>query len=226
MSELSKRIPVKTFKPIVEDSVPGIEALFKDAAELCKKNPSFQSGLVVALVKGAVAREKYGSNAQLQEKVVNFYCFLRTYDKRAAQMVSANMQGPSDCWLRTLEAEEQQDIIIDSGKNGEKVQERMVAVLERRSGKSGKPITFSVAIDATKLAQVILISIRFCLYVHHFIFSSSNVLYYIPFNHLHHPGHRSVRRAQVYYRWGSSPPYDSYCRQDTRRSDEVIGRNS
>ena len=138
-------------------------------------------------------------------------------------MVSANMQGPSDRWLRALEAEEQQDIIIDSGKNGEKVRERMVVTLQRRSGKSGKAIAFSVAIDATKLAPVIIIHILCCSYVHHYIISSSNLLYCIPFNHLHHPGHGGVRWAQVYCRWGSSSLCDSHQREDSSRSEEDIG---
>ena len=91
-------------------------------------------------------------------------------------MVSANMRGPSDRWLRMLQAKERADIIIDRGKNGEKVRERMVAALQRRSGKSGKAIAFGVAIDATKLALVIVIPILFCSYGHHYILSSSNLL--------------------------------------------------
>ena len=58
MANLTKSIPVKVYKPIAEGSVPGIYALFKDAAELCEKNPSFRSSLVFALLTGAVAREK------------------------------------------------------------------------------------------------------------------------------------------------------------------------
>eukprot|EP00957_Ditylum_brightwellii_P127501 9723339-Ditylum_brightwellii.AAC.1 len=55
--------------------------------------------------------------------------------------------------MKTLDAHEQKDCILDCDKDGEKIIERMVAATECRSvdGVSG---TFALAIDATKLSSV------------------------------------------------------------------------
>ena len=116
MSKLNKRLPNKTYKCIGENAAPGFDTIFGEAAELCKRNPSFRSSLSVALFKAAVVKAKYGKNASLEEKVTNFYPFVRTYGKRAAVALSANLGGPGDRWMRRLDAQQRQPCILDSGE--------------------------------------------------------------------------------------------------------------
>jgi len=41
---------------------------------------------IVALFKAAVAKEKWGKNAKIEERVTNFFCFLNTYDPRLLEL--------------------------------------------------------------------------------------------------------------------------------------------
>ena len=45
-----------------------------------------------------------GGNAKTGVIVLNLVCFIRTYDKKAAQVVSANIGGPGDRWVRNMDA--------------------------------------------------------------------------------------------------------------------------
>ena len=154
MSQLDTHLVYKSYSKVGNDSVPGPKTLFNEAADLCEKNPKFQSSLIVALLKAAMAKEKTGSNAKTDEKVVNFYRFIKTYDPKAAAVLSANLGGPSMRWMQELNARDREECILACGKDGEKVTERMVAAIKRRSI-GGVPGPFSLAIDATKLSPVI-----------------------------------------------------------------------
>lgn len=155
MAQLNNQLPNKTYKIAGEGSAPGMKSLFGNAEELCKKNPSFRSSIIVALFKAACAKEQHGSNAATDEKVVNFFRYISTYDKKAAQVMSANLGGPSQRWMATLNAREREDCILDSGDNGERVISRMEAAIARRSKSNGAQVSFSLAIDATKVPTVI-----------------------------------------------------------------------
>ena len=154
MTELNTRLENKPYQTIGNNSVPGIRTMFNEAADLCEKNPKFQSSLTVALFKAAMAKEKFGSNARTEEKVVNFYRFIQTYDPKAAAALSANLGGPSMRWMQELNARDRVECILECGKDGKKVTDRMVAAIKRRS-MGGVPGPFSLAIDATKLSPVI-----------------------------------------------------------------------
>ncbi len=59
-------------------------------------NKDFQRSLIVALLKGTVAKAKDGNDTEMDKMVVNFYRFMRTYDKKASEVLSANLAGPLD----------------------------------------------------------------------------------------------------------------------------------
>ena len=105
-----------------------MDTLFQDAAELYEKRPDFSSSLSVAILRGAVTKAKHGSNTQMEEKLTNFYRFLNTYDKQATQVLSANLGGPSERWLRRLDAKDRDECYLDEGEKGVLVQRRMVEV--------------------------------------------------------------------------------------------------
>eukprot|EP00957_Ditylum_brightwellii_P109771 8372336-Ditylum_brightwellii.AAC.1 len=68
MACLDRYLEHKIYQTIGYDSVPGIWALFNNVADLCEKNPKFQSSLIVALFEAAVAKEKSGANAKLSRE--------------------------------------------------------------------------------------------------------------------------------------------------------------
>ena len=132
MSKLTEDLPFKTFKSIGEQSAPGVDTLFQDAAELYEKNPDFSSSLSVAILRGAVTKAKHGSNTQMEEKLTNFYRFLNTCDKQATQVLSANLGGPSEHWLRRLDAKDRDKCYLDEGEKGILVQRRMIEAIDRQ----------------------------------------------------------------------------------------------
>ena len=80
---------------------------------------------------------------------------MRTYNTKAAEVLSTLLGGPGARWCKQLNAKEREGCILDSGKDGEKVVERMTAAIKRRSNANGKMPSFSLAIDATKVVSVL-----------------------------------------------------------------------
>ena len=119
MAKLTEGLTFKTFKSIRGQSAPGVDILFQDAVELYEKNPDFSSSLSVAILRGAMTKA---------EKLTNFYRFRNTYDKQATQVLSANLGGPSERWLRRLDAKDRDECYLDEGEKGVLVQRRMVEV--------------------------------------------------------------------------------------------------
>ena len=161
MLTLSNDLPHKTYRSIGEESAPSVDTLFRDTEELYNKNPEFRSSLSVAILKGAVAKTIHGDNVAVEEKLVNFYRFLRTYDKQASQVLSANLNGPSERWLRRLDAKDRQDCFLDEGENGVLVRGRMDEAIARRNDNDKRSVAFSLAIDATKVPPLLEASTGF-----------------------------------------------------------------
>eukprot|EP00957_Ditylum_brightwellii_P040705 3081193-Ditylum_brightwellii.AAC.1 len=87
-----------------------MSSLFDKAGDLCEKNPG--NSLIVDLLRGAVAKAKFGSNAKTEERVVNFYWYMQTYDLKTAKVMSANLGCPSKRWLQRLNVRERDDCIF------------------------------------------------------------------------------------------------------------------
>ena len=100
-------------------------------------------------------------NAATEEKVVNFYRFMHTYNPKLYQVVSGNLNGPSDQWIRKLNAADTYDCIIETGDYLEKIVGRMEAAINIRKDVFGKQVPFSLAIDTTKVPQVLEMSQRY-----------------------------------------------------------------
>ena len=47
MSQLSEKLPKKTYTLAAQDSCPRMDVLFKNTKQLCKDNPEFQHSLIV-----------------------------------------------------------------------------------------------------------------------------------------------------------------------------------
>ena len=88
-------------------------------------------------MKAAVAKAT-SPNDNTYIIVINFIRFIGTYDKKAAHVVSANIGGPGDWWVKKTNFREQKDCIIDSGEENKKVAQRMEATIKRRKIQGGK----------------------------------------------------------------------------------------
>eukprot|EP00957_Ditylum_brightwellii_P163459 12444997-Ditylum_brightwellii.AAC.1 len=141
MAKLSNQLPNKTYKITGKG-----------------RNQNFQSSIIVALLNVVCTKEQHGSNIETDEKVVNFFRFISTYDKKAAEVMSANLGGTSTHCMKTLNACEQEGYILDSKDNGEKVISRMEAAIACRTKSNDAHISFSLAIDAIKVPPVIKVS--------------------------------------------------------------------
>ena len=129
MSELSAKLKIKIFRLASEDSCPGMDILFKNTKQLCNDNPKFKDSLIVALFRAAIAKNKYDHNAATEGKVMNFYRFINTYNPKLSQVVSGNLHGPSDRWIRKLNPLDKNECIIDSGNDLDKIVSRMEAAI-------------------------------------------------------------------------------------------------
>ena len=153
MSKVAKNMPQQTFQKIRESSAPGMDALLRDARTLLKQNPDFESSLAVAIFRSAVAKGVHGRNAQIEEKCTNFVRVLGTYDKMAAEVLSANIGGPGERWIRRMNAKEREASILKCGENNELVDKRMEKAMALCPGS-----TFTLAIDATKSVEALEVS--------------------------------------------------------------------
>ena len=93
--------------------------------------------------------------------MLNFYRFMNTYDKKATEVLSANLGGPSERYLKSLNAHERDSCILDSGKDTTDLAKRIDAAIERRSNNGGGTVTFGISIDATKVAKILEVSSGF-----------------------------------------------------------------
>ena len=80
-------------------------------------------------MKAAVSKatSPKGSNAKTDVIVLKFIPLIVTYDKKSAQVVSANIIGPGYRWAREINARERKDCIIDISEDKNKVAQRMEA---------------------------------------------------------------------------------------------------
>ena len=59
---------------------------------------------------------KNGNNERTDVQVLNFIRLIGIYDKKAAEVVSANLGGPGARWVRKINAKDRKDCIIYGGK--------------------------------------------------------------------------------------------------------------
>ena len=152
-----------TIKYVEEDSsVPGLDTFLGQVADAFKKNPKFSDSLIVALMKAAATKVLHGSNAATEEKVLNFHRYLQTYNPAAARVLSANLSGPSARWLRQVNSREKSASILECGECDCTIKKRIEdAILRRCMGRdktSAPVVSFSIAIDATKVVQNVEVS--------------------------------------------------------------------
>ena len=161
MSQLSAKLKTKTFRLASKDSCSGMDILFKNAKQLCNNNPKFNDSVIVALFRAVIAKNKHRHNVAIEEKVVNFYRFINTHNPKLSQVVSGNLHGPSDRWIRKLNGLDKNECIIDSGNDLYMIVSREEAAISIRKNIFGKQVPFSLEIDAIKVPQLHEVSHRY-----------------------------------------------------------------
>ena len=76
--------------------------------------------------------------------MLSFYRFMNTYDKKATEVLSANLGGPSERYLKNLNAHERDSCILDSGKDTTSLEKRIDSDIERKSNNRGDTVTFGI----------------------------------------------------------------------------------
>jgi len=160
------RLPAATVRSISGGEVPAVKTVFDKAADLYEKNPEFRSSVIVALLKGAVAKATFGKNTATEERCVNFFRYMRSISKTAFSALRETLGGPSSRWMEKLNAREKVPCIVDSGKDGELVVKRMADGIIRRcpnfkEGDKNQAVTFTIGVDATKVAPSLELSARY-----------------------------------------------------------------
>ena len=123
-----------------------------------EKNPSLRNSIVYALLKALVYKEITGrGNPEIEPRIKNFYRYLHTIAPKACEAVAANLGGgPSKRWMKVLNARDRPDSIFHSSVDN--IVERMEQAVKRRLVRGTAPSAFSLAIDATKVSEVLEIS--------------------------------------------------------------------
>ena len=134
-------------------SVPGPSSFPQGAASLYESCPEFCDYLIVDMLKATINRTMGNGNEAFDEKVIIFYRFVQIFIPRAAEVVYANIRGPDQCWVQRLNNSEVQDCIFD-------VTHDMLLARTKKAAAAntvgpGAPVTFYLAIDATKVEKVL-----------------------------------------------------------------------
>lgn len=167
VAALHSKLDTDKMKANVTGAVPGTDSFLGDIAEVYASNAKFRDSLEVALIKTLLTKLKTGrGNAKKEEKVVNFIRLLATHSPAAAEVASANLGGPSKRWMQELNARERSECIYASeyedivARVSTEIRQRAIDPSSSSSSPSrpSLPVSFTVAIDATKLAQVIELS--------------------------------------------------------------------
>ena len=141
---------VLTQSSTISTSLPGPSSFLQDAASLYELCPEFRDSLIVSLLKASINRTMGNGSELFDEKVINFYRFVQTFSPRA------NLRGPGECWVRRLNNSEVQDCIFNV------THDVLVARTKKVAAASAVgpcvPVTFSLVIDATKVAKLLEVS--------------------------------------------------------------------
>ena len=131
-------------------------SFLKDTANLYESNPEFWYYLVVGFLKADLNRTNGKVNAEMDEKVINFYRFVATYSPKASMIVLENLQVTGKWWMRKLDSQVRISCFLEDDQN----------ILFRRINNSivDKDIyekylvDFSLAIDSTKVENLCEVS--------------------------------------------------------------------
>jgi hypothetical protein len=137
-----------------EGRVLGQDKFVRKFMSLYWDNVQFRSSMIVELLKTAVNCIREHKNAPFSSKVLNWFQALDATSRPACDLVSANLFGPSLRHLKSINQSQRVTPIIV--KLTEVVNTRLETIMHMAIG-GPSPLqhaSFSVCIDATKLAKI------------------------------------------------------------------------
>ena len=137
----------------LEENVDSVDSFFQKAAALYKNSKSFQDNVIVCLLRAMLVKQSSGNlSARKEEKVQNFFRYLRTLSPQASMFVSANCgldgKAISDRWMKKLNQKDRGVCTFNSSVKNiyNFIRTKIVQVKQKN-----KHLVFSISIDATKV---------------------------------------------------------------------------
>jgi hypothetical protein len=129
--------------------------------EFYEKHPSFRNGLAGQIVQLALSRAK-NAYSSIPPRLMDFFCLISNIDRKAAEIVSAQLDGPSVRGMivhkkRTAGFAERKHIVSRDKNDWKQVMKDYVD----KTYKKNENFSFSVAIDASKVAKALQIDFRY-----------------------------------------------------------------
>jgi hypothetical protein len=162
MSMLAKRLPTGSINVVTPKSVPSPKSFFLIAHELYLNNPRFNKPFLTAMMHSMVTRMTNPTkNPKMETRALNFFCYLATVSPQAAELVGANLgSAPSKRWMRILNAQERVACAYEC-QPSDMLKHMLNEVNKRLPTNINGIVSFSIAIDATKVLQLLEISTAF-----------------------------------------------------------------
>lgn len=156
MAKLAQRIPSKKFK-LAGGAVPSPSNFLHSASQLYEENEEFRGSILVSLMEALVCKHTTGrSNPKIEERVKNFYRWLDALSPIACDGVAVNLgSAPSKRWMQVLNARDRAGTSCTYDETG--MASRIRRAIKIRQLDNCR-ISYSLAIDATKVSEVIDIS--------------------------------------------------------------------
>ena len=130
-----------------------------------ESNPDFKESLVVQLLDISISRLSSKNNSRIPTCLMDFFCLIHSFDNKAASIISANLAGPS---IRSIFRKAKADALSMTKRNFiNRDGDLLKGIIKQRlkelskTTPSNKAQAFSLAIDATKVAQVLQFDPRY-----------------------------------------------------------------
>jgi hypothetical protein len=163
MRKLAKILPTGSIKVITPMSVPSPKSFFLMAHELYLNNSTFSKSILTSLMESMVTQMTNPTKSpKLKAHALNFFCYIATVSPQAAELVGANLGStPSKRWMRALNARERVACVYECQQSD--MQKQMLDAINKRlvAKQTTSTTSFSIAIDATKVPQLLEISTAF-----------------------------------------------------------------
>ncbi len=162
MSMLAKSLPTGSINVVTPKSVPSPKSFFLIAHELYLNNSMFNKSILTAMMHSMVTQmTNPTSSLKMEPRALNFFCYLATVSPQAAELVGANLGlAPPKRWMQILNARERVTCVYEY-QPSDMLKYMLNAVNKRLPTNVNGIVSFSIAIDATKVPQLLEISTAF-----------------------------------------------------------------
>ena len=140
---------------VMEHNVESADSFFQMAADLYKKKPELKDNVIMCLLRAIVVKESSGViNVRQEEKLQNFFRYLRSLSPQASMFVSANCgfggKAVSDRWMRRLNQRNRGVCTFNSDVKN--IYNNLRTKCEQVK-QNEKVLVLSILIDATKVPK-------------------------------------------------------------------------